>query len=201
MVLTKMKETAEAFLGTTIRQAVVTVPAYFNDSQRQVGRSGRRANNGASINICFEPIDSFSICVVFKARRKNAKTNLFSLVNRKVENILFYGDEANDTANAFVPCTQTPRQKHSVSPSLEIVKCISYLVWPDMQTGIVAIACFSLSLSRRPKMLEPLPVSTCYVSSTSPRLQHSPTVSRNGCSAIRIFSSTISVAAHSMCPS
>ncbi len=36
MVLTKMKETAEAFLGTTIRQAVVTVPAYFNDSQRQV---------------------------------------------------------------------------------------------------------------------------------------------------------------------
>ncbi|CAF0825110.1 unnamed protein product [Rotaria sp. Silwood1] len=35
MVLTKMKETAEAFLGTTIRQAVITVPAYFNDSQRQ----------------------------------------------------------------------------------------------------------------------------------------------------------------------
>lgn len=36
MVLTKMKETAEAFLGSTIRQAVITVPAYFNDSQRQV---------------------------------------------------------------------------------------------------------------------------------------------------------------------
>jgi len=36
MVLVKMKETAEAFLGTTISQAVVTVPAYFNDSQRQV---------------------------------------------------------------------------------------------------------------------------------------------------------------------
>ncbi len=36
MVLTKMKETAEAFIGTTIKQAVVTVPAYFNDSQRQV---------------------------------------------------------------------------------------------------------------------------------------------------------------------
>ena len=36
MVLTKMKETAEAFLGTTVKDAVVTVPAYFNDSQRQV---------------------------------------------------------------------------------------------------------------------------------------------------------------------
>ncbi|KAH8264053.1 hypothetical protein KR038_001827, partial [Drosophila bunnanda] len=35
MVLTKMKETAEAFLGTSIRDAVITVPAYFNDSQRQ----------------------------------------------------------------------------------------------------------------------------------------------------------------------
>ena len=35
MVLTKMKEVAEAFLGHTIKNAVVTVPAYFNDSQRQ----------------------------------------------------------------------------------------------------------------------------------------------------------------------
>jgi len=35
MVLTKMKETAEAYLGKTVKDAVVTVPAYFNDSQRQ----------------------------------------------------------------------------------------------------------------------------------------------------------------------
>ncbi|GKV26934.1 hypothetical protein SLEP1_g36147 [Rubroshorea leprosula] len=35
MVLTKMKEIAEAFLGHTVKNAVVTVPAYFNDSQRQ----------------------------------------------------------------------------------------------------------------------------------------------------------------------
>jgi len=33
--LTKMKETAEAYLGTTVKKAVITVPAYFNDSQRQ----------------------------------------------------------------------------------------------------------------------------------------------------------------------
>lgn len=31
-VLTKMKETAEAYLGSTVKEAVVTVPAYFNDS-------------------------------------------------------------------------------------------------------------------------------------------------------------------------
>lgn len=35
MVLTKMKETAEAYLGLTVLNAVITVPAYFNDSQRQ----------------------------------------------------------------------------------------------------------------------------------------------------------------------
>uniref|UniRef100_A0A6N2LRM7 Uncharacterized protein n=1 Tax=Salix viminalis TaxID=40686 RepID=A0A6N2LRM7_SALVM len=35
MVLIKMREIAEAYLGTTIKNAVVTVPAYFNDSQRQ----------------------------------------------------------------------------------------------------------------------------------------------------------------------
>ena len=34
MVLTKMKETAEAHLGCSVKDAVVTVPAYFNDSQR-----------------------------------------------------------------------------------------------------------------------------------------------------------------------
>ncbi|CAN7946457.1 unnamed protein product [Ixodes pacificus] len=35
MVLTKMKETAEAYLGNAVKDAVITVPAYFNDSQRQ----------------------------------------------------------------------------------------------------------------------------------------------------------------------
>ena len=35
MVLTKMKQTAEAYLGEDVKDAVITVPAYFNDSQRQ----------------------------------------------------------------------------------------------------------------------------------------------------------------------
>ena len=35
-VVIKMKETAENYLNTTLQDAVVTVPAYFNDSQRQV---------------------------------------------------------------------------------------------------------------------------------------------------------------------
>merc|ERR1712173_231747 len=35
MVLTKMKESAEAYLGDDVKNVVITVPAYFNDSQRQ----------------------------------------------------------------------------------------------------------------------------------------------------------------------
>ena len=37
-ILTKMKETAESYLGHPVQRAVITVPAYFNDSQRQVRR-------------------------------------------------------------------------------------------------------------------------------------------------------------------
>lgn len=48
MVLTKMKETAEAYLGKTIANAVVTVPAYFNDSQRQATKD---AGTIAGLNV------------------------------------------------------------------------------------------------------------------------------------------------------
>jgi hypothetical protein len=37
MILGKMKEVASAYLGKEAKRAVITVPAYFNDSQRQVG--------------------------------------------------------------------------------------------------------------------------------------------------------------------
>ena len=42
MILTKMKQTAESYLGETITEAVITVPAYFNDSQRQATKDAGR---------------------------------------------------------------------------------------------------------------------------------------------------------------
>lgn len=42
MVLTKMKETSEAFLGRPVGKAVITVPAYFNDGQRQATKDAGR---------------------------------------------------------------------------------------------------------------------------------------------------------------
>merc|ERR1711892_1654750 len=47
-VLGKMKETAEGYLGTTVENAVVTVPAYFNDSQRQATKD---AGQIAGLNV------------------------------------------------------------------------------------------------------------------------------------------------------
>ena len=48
MVLTKMKETAETYLGENIKNAVITVPAYFNDNQRQATKD---AGSIAGLNV------------------------------------------------------------------------------------------------------------------------------------------------------
>ncbi|KAJ7172548.1 heat shock cognate 70 [Mycena filopes] len=55
MVLLKMKETAESYLGTTINNAVVTVPAYFNDSQRQATKDAGTISGMNVLRIINEP--------------------------------------------------------------------------------------------------------------------------------------------------
>ncbi|CAK5272447.1 unnamed protein product [Mycena citricolor] len=55
MVLLKMKETAEAYLGGTITNAVVTVPAYFNDSQRQATKDAGTISGMNVLRIINEP--------------------------------------------------------------------------------------------------------------------------------------------------
>ncbi|XP_064113290.1 heat shock cognate 71 kDa protein-like [Macrobrachium nipponense] len=55
MVLIKMKETAEAFLGGTVKDAVVTVPAYFNDSQRQATKDAGTISGLNVLRIINEP--------------------------------------------------------------------------------------------------------------------------------------------------
>ena len=58
MILQKMKADAEAFLGETITQAVVTVPAYFNDSQRQATKDAGRIAGLEVLRIINEPTAS-----------------------------------------------------------------------------------------------------------------------------------------------
>jgi molecular chaperone DnaK len=54
-VLMKMKETAESYLGTPCKEAVVTVPAYFNDSQRQATKDAGKIANLEVKRIINEP--------------------------------------------------------------------------------------------------------------------------------------------------
>ena len=58
MILTKMKKDAEAFLGEPIEKAVITVPAYFNDSQRQATRDAGRIAGFEVERIVNEPTAS-----------------------------------------------------------------------------------------------------------------------------------------------
>jgi molecular chaperone DnaK len=55
MVLQKMKETAERFLGEKVTQAVITVPAYFNDSQRQATKDAGKIAGLEVLRIINEP--------------------------------------------------------------------------------------------------------------------------------------------------
>ena len=55
MILSKMKETAESYLGEKVTQAVITVPAYFNDSQRQATKDAGRIAGLDVLRIINEP--------------------------------------------------------------------------------------------------------------------------------------------------
>eukprot|EP00959_Pyramimonas_sp_CCMP1952_P099611 2082438-Pyramimonas_sp.AAC.1 len=55
MILLKMKETAEAYLGAKCNDAVVTVPAYFNDSQRQATKDAGTISGMNVLRIINEP--------------------------------------------------------------------------------------------------------------------------------------------------
>src|SRR5271167_2916854 len=70
-VLTKMKETAEAYLGEPVTQAVITVPAYFNDSQRQATKDAGRIAGLEVLRIINEPT---AAALAYGMDRKGAGT-------------------------------------------------------------------------------------------------------------------------------
>ena len=66
-----MKETAEAYLGETVTQAVITVPAYFNDSQRQATKDAGRIAGLEVLRIINEPT---AAALAYGMDKKNAGT-------------------------------------------------------------------------------------------------------------------------------
>jgi molecular chaperone DnaK len=69
--LTKMKETAEMYLGETVTQAVITVPAYFNDAQRQATKDAGRIAGLEVLRIINEPT---AAALAYGMDKKNAGT-------------------------------------------------------------------------------------------------------------------------------
>ncbi|CAA6666593.1 unnamed protein product [Spirodela intermedia] len=73
MVLTKMKETAEAFLGKKIKDAVVTVPAYFNDAQRQATKD---AGVIAGLNVARIINEPTAAAIAYGLDKKGGEKNI-----------------------------------------------------------------------------------------------------------------------------
>ncbi|OIT06630.1 PREDICTED: heat shock 70 kDa protein [Nicotiana attenuata] len=76
MVLTKMKEVAEAFLGQTVKNAVVTVPAYFNDSQRQATKDAGAISGLNVMRIINEPTAAAIAYGLDKKASKSGEKNV-----------------------------------------------------------------------------------------------------------------------------
>jgi len=76
MVLTKMKETAEAYLGHSVKDAVVTVPAYFNDAQRQATKDAGVIAGLNVLRIINEPTAAAIAYGLDKKRQNNKEKNV-----------------------------------------------------------------------------------------------------------------------------
>jgi len=78
-VLRKMKKTAEDYLGETVTQAVITVPAYFNDSQRQATKDAGRIAGLEVLRIINEPTAAALAYGVDKQDKKDRKVAVYDL--------------------------------------------------------------------------------------------------------------------------
>jgi molecular chaperone DnaK len=78
-VLRKMKKTAEDYLGTTVTQAVITVPAYFNDSQRQATKDAGQIAGLEVLRIINEPTAAALAYGVDKADKVDRKIAVYDL--------------------------------------------------------------------------------------------------------------------------
>ena len=78
-ILRKMKKTAEDYLGEEVTQAVITVPAYFNDSQRQATKDAGRIAGLEVLRIINEPTAAALAYGVDKVSKKDRKVAVYDL--------------------------------------------------------------------------------------------------------------------------
>ncbi len=79
MILTKLKNDAESYLGTKVTQAVITVPAYFTDSQRQATKDAGKIAGLEVLRIINEPTAAALAYGLDKGENKNQKILVYDL--------------------------------------------------------------------------------------------------------------------------
>ena len=79
MILSKLKQDAESYLGEKVTQAVITVPAYFNDSQRQATKDAGRIAGLDVLRIINEPTAAALAYGLDKGENKNQKILVYDL--------------------------------------------------------------------------------------------------------------------------
>ena len=79
MILSKLKQDAESYLGEKVTQAVITVPAYFNDSQRQATKDAGRIAGLEVLRIINEPTAAALAYGLDKGENKNQKILVYDL--------------------------------------------------------------------------------------------------------------------------
>ena len=93
MILRKMKETAESYLGQEVTQAVVTVPAYFNDAQRQATKDAGKIAGLDVLRIINEP--TAAALAYGLEKKKNEKVAVYDLGGGTFDvSILAIGDDS-----------------------------------------------------------------------------------------------------------
>ena len=101
MVLVKMKETAENYLGKEVKHAVITVPAYFNDAQRQSTKDAGTISGMNVLRIINEP---------------TAAAIAYGLDKKSEQNILVYDLGGGDLPSAGHPHGRSRKRSVTVLP-------------------------------------------------------------------------------------
>ena len=127
-ILQKMKETAESYLGEEVTQAVITVPAYFNDAQRQATKDAGRIAGLEVLRIINEPT---AAALAYGLDKKEARTiavydlggGTFDITILEIDDGLF---EVKST-------------KATPSWAAKISICVSSTIWPTNSKKSMAL--------------------------------------------------------------
>jgi len=140
MVLSKMKETAEAYTGETVKDAVVTVPAYFNDSQRQATKDAGKIAELNVLRIINEPTAAAIAYGLDKQNTEERNVLIFDLGGGTLDvSVLEVGDGVFEDTGLI--------------PHKMLGKCIDFYfaaikTWPSHLKG-----CFDVSVEHSSRAL------------------------------------------------